>query len=198
MVQVRNNSTISQPNLFSIIIRQTKKALRFLSKPLFSVGCGGRIWTYDLQVMSLTSYRAAPPRDKWWCIDTLFLHWCQDKKTNFSKKQRNQDRKYENRHHQPMPKFHFHLLLIKKNQRQSHQQYDCCGDFPMFLFPHAVLPASVVCGWYSPNFRQNKRKCVYFSNRPQKSAASGVLSPDPAKKPPACRRLTTPLTDKWK
>ena len=25
-------------------------------------GCGGRIWTYDLQVMSLTSYRAAPPR----------------------------------------------------------------------------------------------------------------------------------------
>ena len=26
------------------------------------VGCGGRIWTYDLQVMSLTSYRAAPPR----------------------------------------------------------------------------------------------------------------------------------------
>ncbi len=26
-------------------------------------GCGGRIWTYDLQVMSLTSYRAAPPRD---------------------------------------------------------------------------------------------------------------------------------------
>ena len=26
------------------------------------IGCGGRIWTYDLQVMSLTSYRAAPPR----------------------------------------------------------------------------------------------------------------------------------------
>ena len=28
------------------------------------IGCGGRIWTYDLQVMSLTSYRAAPPRVK--------------------------------------------------------------------------------------------------------------------------------------
>ena len=27
-----------------------------------NIGCGGRIWTYDLQVMSLTSYRAAPPR----------------------------------------------------------------------------------------------------------------------------------------
>jgi hypothetical protein len=25
-------------------------------------GCGGRIRTCDLQVMSLTSYRAAPPR----------------------------------------------------------------------------------------------------------------------------------------
>ncbi len=25
-------------------------------------GCGGRIRTYDLQVMSLTSYRTAPPR----------------------------------------------------------------------------------------------------------------------------------------
>ena len=27
-------------------------------------GSGGRIWTYDLQVMSLTSYRTALPRDK--------------------------------------------------------------------------------------------------------------------------------------
>ena len=26
------------------------------------IGCGGRIRTYDLQVMSLTSYQAAPPR----------------------------------------------------------------------------------------------------------------------------------------
>ena len=28
------------------------------------IGCGGRIWTYDLQVMSLTSYQAALPRDQ--------------------------------------------------------------------------------------------------------------------------------------
>ena len=27
-------------------------------------GCGGRIWTYDLRVMSPTSYQTAPPRDK--------------------------------------------------------------------------------------------------------------------------------------
>ena len=27
------------------------------------IGCGGRIWTNDLQVMSLTSYQTAPPRD---------------------------------------------------------------------------------------------------------------------------------------
>ena len=26
-------------------------------------GCGGRIWTYDLWVMSPTSYQTAPPRD---------------------------------------------------------------------------------------------------------------------------------------
>ena len=38
-------------------------------------GCGGRIWTYDLQVMSLTSYRAAPPRDnpviKLWKVNVI-------------------------------------------------------------------------------------------------------------------------------
>ena len=37
-----------------------------LSKKL---GCGDRIWTCDLWVMSPTSYRTAPPRDKlykWW------------------------------------------------------------------------------------------------------------------------------------
>jgi hypothetical protein len=28
-------------------------------------GCGGRIRTYDLQVMSLTSYQTAPPRDNY-------------------------------------------------------------------------------------------------------------------------------------
>ena len=28
------------------------------------IGCGERIWTSDLQVMSLTSYQTAPPRVK--------------------------------------------------------------------------------------------------------------------------------------
>jgi len=37
MVQARNNSTISQLNLFSIIIRQTKKALRNLKAFLMVV-----------------------------------------------------------------------------------------------------------------------------------------------------------------
>ena len=39
---------------------------------LILFGCGGRIWTYDLQVMSLTSYRAAPPRAK---FATSMLRW---------------------------------------------------------------------------------------------------------------------------
>ena len=36
-------------------------------------GCGGWIWTSDLQVMSLTSYQTAPPRDKN-CIFVLFFN----------------------------------------------------------------------------------------------------------------------------
>ena len=40
------------------------------------IGCGGRIWTCDLQVMSLTSYRTAPPRvnsiNKWTVKTFLF------------------------------------------------------------------------------------------------------------------------------
>ena len=35
-------------------------------------GCGGWIWTTDLQVMSLTSYRTALPRDKRKVLYTLF------------------------------------------------------------------------------------------------------------------------------
>ena len=35
-----------------------------------NIGCGSRIWTYDLQVMSLTSYLAAPSRGVcFWVID---------------------------------------------------------------------------------------------------------------------------------
>ena len=30
---------------------------------IFCVSCGGRIWTYDLRVMSPTSFQTAPPRD---------------------------------------------------------------------------------------------------------------------------------------
>ena len=36
---------------------------------IFKLGCGDRIWTCDLRVMSPTSYRTAPPRAKvcqWW------------------------------------------------------------------------------------------------------------------------------------
>ena len=38
---------------------------RYTTGPL---GCGDRIWTCDLRVMSPTSYRTAPPRDDniWW------------------------------------------------------------------------------------------------------------------------------------
>jgi hypothetical protein len=48
MVQVRNNSTISQPNLFSIIIRQTKKALRNLKAFLMVAGAGFEPTTFRL------------------------------------------------------------------------------------------------------------------------------------------------------
>ena len=40
-----------------------KKGLTLLRKSLFYNGSGGRIRTYDLWVMSPTSYQAAPPRD---------------------------------------------------------------------------------------------------------------------------------------
>ena len=38
---------------------------------MYVFGCGGRIWTCDLQVMSLTSYQTAPPRDKF-----IFFYPC--------------------------------------------------------------------------------------------------------------------------
>ena len=40
----------------SILLRQS------IFKYSFSPGCGGRIWTYDLRVMSPTSCQTAPPR----------------------------------------------------------------------------------------------------------------------------------------
>ena len=36
---------------------------------LLSVSSGGRIWTYDLRVMSPTSFQTAPPRDIWFNIE---------------------------------------------------------------------------------------------------------------------------------
>jgi hypothetical protein len=41
-------------------VREAHKKAR--TRRAVYVGCGSRIWTYDLQVMSLTSYRAAPSR----------------------------------------------------------------------------------------------------------------------------------------
>ena len=42
---------------------RNRKPLETSMFPRAWVGCGGRIRTCDLQVMSLTSYRTAPPRD---------------------------------------------------------------------------------------------------------------------------------------
>ena len=50
------------PNFsFSLFTKQKNPQSTWLSGVL--CGCGGRIWTYDLRVMSPTSYRTAPLRD---------------------------------------------------------------------------------------------------------------------------------------
>ena len=46
----------------------TKKGLTQLRKSFIFNGSGGRIRTYDLWVMSPTSYQTAPPRDMSKCI----------------------------------------------------------------------------------------------------------------------------------
>ncbi len=48
-----------EPSIFCVTGRR--------DRPLHygTIGCGRRIWTYDLRVMSPTSYRAAPSRDKY-------------------------------------------------------------------------------------------------------------------------------------
>ena len=43
--------------------KKVRKPLKPKDLRTFSYGCGGRIWTYDLRVMSPTSYQAAPLRD---------------------------------------------------------------------------------------------------------------------------------------
>ena len=52
----KNSSLLALPELQKTFYKTST------IKKVGIVGCGGRIWTYDLQVMSLTSYRAAPPR----------------------------------------------------------------------------------------------------------------------------------------
>ena len=53
--------------ILTIRLSETKKPLRYRYRAFsqrFKIGCGDRIRTCDLWVMSPTSYRAAPPRDK--------------------------------------------------------------------------------------------------------------------------------------
>ena len=56
----------------------SKKRTHHPKDSVFSYGCGGRIWTYNLRVMSPTSYRVAPLRDIYGAADrtwtgTIFL-----------------------------------------------------------------------------------------------------------------------------
>ena len=45
------------------------------SIPFGKYGCGGRIWTDGLRVMSPTSYRTAPPRDIVFQSAIIIAHW---------------------------------------------------------------------------------------------------------------------------
>ena len=69
-------------------IADTKK--EEVKLPLIFIGCGGRFWTDDLQVMSLTSYQAALPRD---CDNVLYIsYFCvyvKYKNAKFVKKYKN-------------------------------------------------------------------------------------------------------------
>ena len=51
----------SNPMIFRYFHKKRRAAISCDSR--ISLGCGGRIWTCDLRVMSPTSYRTAPPRD---------------------------------------------------------------------------------------------------------------------------------------
>ena len=52
------------PLTFGLRKKRTEPVLHG-SGSLLKVGSGGRIRTYDLRVMSPTSYQTAPPRDRW-------------------------------------------------------------------------------------------------------------------------------------
>ena len=54
-----------EPKSFSQSQKEvTLKSLRCSFSISHDIGCGDRIWTYDLQLMRLTSYRTALPRHK--------------------------------------------------------------------------------------------------------------------------------------
>jgi hypothetical protein len=61
--------TISARSLCKVLYIN-KKPRQLHRLPGEKIGCGGRIRTYDLQVMSLTSYQAAPPRGR---VSTLYV-----------------------------------------------------------------------------------------------------------------------------
>ena len=56
-----------------------------MKKRICIFGCGSRIWTYDLRVMSPTSYQAAPSRDvsNWASLSSdHFKKWCRGPESN--------------------------------------------------------------------------------------------------------------------
>ena len=58
----QNRNRTSDTRIFSPLLYQ----LSYLG-----INCGSRIWTYDLRVMSPTSFQTAPPRDDYWIKTTI-------------------------------------------------------------------------------------------------------------------------------
>ena len=48
---------------FSVLCSTNWAIWAFITSAIANVSCGGRIWTYDLRVMSPTSFQTAPSRD---------------------------------------------------------------------------------------------------------------------------------------
>ena len=57
-----------------VIALNKRKSLTPVAAQRHWIGCGGRIWTYDLRVMSPTSYQTAPPRDHL-TKDAIICEW---------------------------------------------------------------------------------------------------------------------------
>jgi hypothetical protein len=62
---VREGTKVAGPALTDAVLKYVDTILHMAA---LRDGCGGRIRTYDLQVMSLTSYQAAPPRGRLWKV----------------------------------------------------------------------------------------------------------------------------------